>query len=156
MQYVSALWSAVLMVTVVAVAGAEQPIYRWTDDQGGTHYGTRPPDTSAQPVLIPPVEHRGPSVQSIERNTNQRKLLESYERERVLRLEQQERREEAAREAEQRCDRLRRFWRSLNHPGPVYYKDAAGERRYLDDAERAAELQNLTRRLKNTCGGAPG
>ena len=43
----------VLIITLFQPAAAQEAIYRWTDTEGRTHYGTKPPDNvEAEPVNL--------------------------------------------------------------------------------------------------------
>ena len=139
--------------TVAAVAG--QDIFRWTDEDGQVHYGSRPPGDQATRVLTqpPPPTVSEPNEQA--RAQARQRMLDAFDRDRQLR--QQQAREEAAeaRENAQRCRKLTRHWRRLHHPGPIYFGNDTQGRRYLDDAERKAEQDKLRGPLKSACGEIP-
>jgi hypothetical protein len=46
---------SILLLVMVIPATAQEAVYRWTDGQGRTHYGNRPPaDAKAEPVDLNP------------------------------------------------------------------------------------------------------
>jgi hypothetical protein len=140
---------------LAASLSASAEIYRWTDEAGRVHYGERPPGDGAEPVVVRPSPAGGAAAPSeAQRRERQQRLLESFEYERARRAEQ---RAEAARLADRRardCRQVQAILRRLDHAGPVYVTDADGSRRYLDDAERAAEKARLEPTYERACGGS--
>ena len=105
-----------LLLAAAPAASDDQPLYKWQDAQGRTHYGDRPPpgaERSVQgyqlPLSVDPPASPGDDDYSIE---NQLKRLEEdrKQREEARRAAEQERREGAERRAEQaaraRAERL--------------------------------------------------
>lgn len=139
------------------LASAQAEIYRWTDDMGRVHYGERPPGRDAVRLELPESRSEPANVTAgeTERRERQRRMLEAFEYERGRKAEQ------AAREADQRrrrqaaCERLRAQWRRLSYPGPIYFSEDGGGRRYLDDAQRAAEKDRLRPFYQQACGDSP-
>lgn len=144
----------VFVVQVGAVAAAE--VYRWTDDNGQVHFSQRPPPRDAERLDVPGGAP-GPAAdpEAAARRARQQRLLETYEYERGRREQQDAEAAEARERDARRCREVQRRWRLLAHPGPVYFKDADGDRDYLDDARRAAEQDRLRPLYRRYCGAAP-
>ncbi len=145
------------VIVLLAVAAAV-PVYKWVDDDGRVHYSDRRPpgDGSAEPLELLPA----PSDAEVQSARERVAALESRARaaldERAAALERQ-RREEQLAEAERadrlrRCDFARRTLATLQIRRPVYRIDASGERVYLDDASRAAEVERTQRDIATSCG----
>jgi len=146
-----------LSVLCLAAGPALADIYRWVDSAGRVHYGERPPVEGAERVELPSSSNgAAASVPSeSERWARQQRLLESYEYERTRKAEREAADARRDRERAVQCERLRRYWKTLAFAGPVYVTDDSGERRYLDDTERAAEQARLRPAMERACGRLP-
>lgn len=144
-----------ILLLATGVVAAE--IFRWTDDTGQVHYGERPPDDRAQRLAIPGSRSAAPGAvpDETQRRARQQRLLEAFEYERERKATRQAQDAEQARQRAVRCERLRRHWRRLSYAGPIYSAGEDGERRYLDDAERAAQKDRLRPAYQRACGEAP-
>jgi len=119
-------------------------IYKWTDSDGNTHYGERPPSQQATQIKVP----KGSAGTSTPRPVNQQdatnKLLDAFAKERK---DKKEATDKAAAEKEQRdknCSSAKRRVISLKLGGRQYEITDQGERRFLSDADiqtRLAEAQ---------------
>lgn len=146
-----------LLILLALLSGsAFAEVYKWTDEAGRVHYGERPPPDGAQRMELPTdtVPAAG-DADDARRRARQQRLLESFSYERDRKRQEQAREAEQARERTLACERIRRSWRRLSFPGPVYFKSDDGERRYLDDSERAAELDRLRPAYREACGEEP-
>lgn len=149
------LWFVIVLMTSVTANAAE--IYRWTDERGQVHYGERPPDDRAQSMDIPTGSTSAPRLQADEaaRRARQQRLLEAYEYERARKAERAAQAASKASQLAVQCERLRNQWRRLNYGGPVYFQGEDGERRYLDEQQRAAEKNRLRPAYREACGASP-
>lgn len=142
------------VIGMLVVPSADAEIYRWTDESGRVHYGERPPvddairldlDTGDSPRALSPSD-------DAERRARQQRMLEAFEYERARKAEQEAEDAQRARAQARQCERLRRYWKMLQYAGPVYIEDEAGERRYLDDADRVSEQARLRPAMLKACG----
>ena len=115
-------------------------IYKWTDDEGNTHYSERPPNRQATQIKVP----KGPAHTSAPRTVNQQdatnKLLDAFAQERK---DKKEAANKAAAEKERRdknCSNAKRRAISLKLGGRQYEITDQGERRFLSDADIQARL----------------
>lgn len=140
----------------VAAEPSNQGVYRWTDEAGQVHYGTRPPGDDARRILT-----RRPEALSNDRMSEdaradlRRRMLESYQREREIRQQAEAQRSAQEQREALRCKQLTRHWKKLHHSGPIYYEDAQAGRRFLNEQERQAEKDALQQRLQAACGNVP-
>ena len=83
------------------------------------------------------------------------------EREMEFRKRQQERAESDKKAAEEQtknatktaeCERARGYMKSLEEGVSIQKTDAAGNREFLDDAQRAAEMDRTRKIIQSTCG----
>lgn len=150
-------WLLFFVGLMVALAAAAADIYRWTDEHGRVHYGQRPPPQGAERLDMPSAE-APPGVKdadAAERRARQKRLLDAYTYEREQDEARREREDQRARELAQECQRVQRYWRRLAYPGPVYIKGDDGERQYLNDQQRAAEMERLRPAYRQACGKDP-
>lgn len=125
-------------------------VYKWTDEQGRVHYGERPP--SAEQAEQVEIENRPSPRQysDAERRESQRRLLQSFEQERLEREAAAQESAEKKAERQRKChiarDRLKTYRRSR-----LYDLDAQGRRRVLNDAEYQAAIAETEAAVRRFC-----
>ena len=121
-----------LIVTFAVAATASAEIYKWTDDQGNTHYSDKPPATQAE-VLDIKSERTDPEY--IARLTAPPKP--DPQRETIIAAEEDRERLEAEREEtrQRNCERAKKAFNSLLSATRIYEPMPDGERRYLNEEE---------------------
>jgi len=145
--------SAALAITVSTGAFADD-IYKWTDADGNIYYEDRP---SGEPT-----EER---LQFSYNRTNSTAVDKRVQTQRDTNATRREARAEVEAEkhtaAENRamaeenlakCQTYRAKLKTMLESRRVYREDAAGERSYLDEAERAEARSNAEELIKETCG----
>lgn len=167
--------AAALVATALAAPAVAQ--WAWKDDNGRTVYSDRPPPASvkadrivrqpanAQTVLPPansgapatdaaaapprPADARpAPAPRSVaEQEMEFRKRQQ--ERADAEKKAQDEQNKAAAKAAE--CERARGYLRALEEGQRVARTDAAGNREFLDDSQRAAEMDRTRRIVQSSC-----
>ena len=145
--------SAALAMTVSSSVFADD-IYKWTDANGNVHYEDRP---SGEPT-----EER---LQFSYNRTNSTAVDNRVQARRDAGATRREAKEEA--EAEQRttvenraaadeklaqCQTYRAKLKTMLESRRVYREDEAGERSYLDEAQRAEARSKAEELIKETCG----
>jgi len=137
-----------LISTSISIQAAD--VYKWVDEQGRIHYGDKPADDSALSVEVEP---ETPTVDPEEekRRRKRDKLLEQFADERREQAEEAQRLAAEKAERQRECERTRKQLWQYEHSPYLYDTNADGERRILDDAERAAEEDKLRRFLKKNC-----
>ena len=129
-----------------APAGAE--LYRWVDESGQTHYSDHPRDPTTQQL---PSRATQPSQDAQARMEKTRRLLNAFEVERQREREQRSEREEHAKQRRETCLRARDDLRQAQESGAIYTLGNAGERAYLDDAQRAAAVAEYRQAVSEYC-----
>lgn len=160
----------------VLAAGAYAATYKWVDDQGVTHYGEKPPPgQKSQEVKIrtgPPASPAAPAetpaakgkeapaakgkdgppatrLQEQEREFQQRRV-DRMDKEREEEKEQARLRAEAER-TKRACITARNNLEAFNKDLPVYHLDEKGERKFVDDKTRAAEIVKAKKEIATYC-----
>lgn len=145
-----------MMCLVLALPVPAAEIFRWTDDSGQVHYGQRPPAGGADRIELPQDGAGGGTDAGIaQRRERQGRLLDAYEYERAQKKARRALQEEQQQTAATRCASLRRYWRQLSYPGPLYLTLAGGGRDYLSDEQRESEKTRIRPSYIDACGEKP-
>lgn len=138
-------------LALAAQCAAAQGVFKWTDAQGRVHFGDRPPGDAATTTLAPPAPPAVPPPTDSERATRQQRLLDMYQDERREKEEREAKQKADDEERRRRCahakDRLDRYERSPR----IYDPQPNGERRYLSDGEREAEIRTARNEVARLC-----
>lgn len=130
---------------------AAAAMYKWVDEKGVTHYSeSPPPDGKASRVELPPIP---PAAASPDENWKERDL--EFRRRRLEKEQADERADAAAKQADavrkERCLESRRRLDILQAERPVYRVNERGERVYLEDQERAGEIEKWRKQADTYC-----
>jgi hypothetical protein len=157
-----------LLAGLYAAGAAAQ--WAWKDDNGRLVYSNLPPPSSVKPgqivrqpgagtpVVPPSAVDGGAARPTAPAASNAPKTI--VEREAEFRKRQQERTdgERKAEEEQQKvaqkaaeCERARGHLRALEDGMRLVRTDAAGNREYLDDAQRAAEVERTRKSIAQFC-----
>jgi hypothetical protein len=144
-------WLAAVTLALAAQASIAEGVYKWTDSQGRVHFGDRPPGDAIGAPIAPPAPSATPTSDDTERAARQRRLLDMYRDERLEKEEREAKQKAGEEERRRRCaharDRLERYERSAT----LYAPQASGERRYLSDGERDAEIRIARNEVARWC-----
>ncbi|MGH8524753.1 MAG: DUF4124 domain-containing protein, partial [Gammaproteobacteria bacterium] len=130
-----------------AIAAVHAEVYKWVDDRGKVHYSDDPPrGTVSKKVELPVTtpQQRENAQQRLKAFLDQRKAQEA-----IHNQEQADKGEAQAtkrREEEERLGRCLTAQDELNVlelGRPVFHKDEKGQRVYLEDKDRPAEIARL-------------
>ncbi len=131
-------------------------IYKWKDSEGEVHFSDRDLGQSGEQVIL----KRDISEEKIEQarqkakefvRRQQRKM--AFKKEEANKTREQARKELETREKRKRyCSQAKKELGKLKLKVPVYRANKAGERAYLDDAQRAAEIDEWSRNIRKYCG----
>lgn len=139
-------WIAVIASTLLCGAtAADAEVYKWTDEDGVTHYTEQPPpDRGEASVLDPQVG--APSSQGPEQQGNEQQGTE-----------QTAEPDDAAGEGEDTqsveafCKELRQNIETLKGDGPVKVRTGEDTLKTLDGEERQARLERAQSQLESQC-----
>jgi Skp family chaperone for outer membrane proteins len=147
------LLAAAAIAGCACAVGAHAAMYKWVDEKGVTQYSeTPPPDGKATKIDVRPTPPSAP-VKPAKDDWKQRDL---ESRQRKLQEDMRHDRDEqrAAQRAAQRKSRCEQAQREIDvlQPGrPVYQVNERGERVYLDDKDRAREMEGWQRIARENC-----
>ena len=160
----------------VMVAGPALGQWAWKDDNGRVVYSDRPPPSTvktdrivrqpsnAQTVMptpsapaaetaAKPADSRTAAASSAPKSAAEQEMefqKRQQQRADAERKAQDEQARAAAKAAE--CERAKGYLRVLEEGGRVARTDAAGNREFLDDAQRAAEVDRTRKVMESACG----
>jgi uncharacterized protein (DUF3084 family) len=139
-----------LLAVLCVVLPASAQIYQWKDQSGKTVISDRPPtgpvqqerqiDSSASQA-----DPRQPSLADREREFRKRRV-EAQEK-----AEQTQKEESVAARKKENCQDARRHLQALESGERIAARDDKGERYYLDDAQRAQEMEKIGRLIEEQC-----
>lgn len=145
----------IIGLALAAVAAWGQQIYKWVDEKGVTHYtATPPPAGKAQVMKAAPA---GPSSDAGAGKAAQKSWQEQEIefRQRRVEAEEAERKQkaQASREVALRraCASARADLASLQLERPMYRVDERGDRRYIEDHERAELIRRTEQIVQRDC-----
>lgn len=147
-----AVTAAAALCAAMAFAPAHG-IYKWVDEKGVTHFSEHPPPdgrkaTKVEPKVTPPSSPAAKPVDWKQRELDARqRKLEKEQKEDFRKATEHN---EGARR-QNRCAYARQQVGILSTQVPVYSTNERGERAYLEDRDRAAELAQWKREIEATC-----
>ena len=139
-----------------ATALAQQ--YKWVDQDGKVRYGDTPPPGVQATPLKPPVSAPAPAAPAPAAKKDGSTTDLSPEA--AFRKRQQERQEKDEKSAKERadaemkrvnCEQSQAALRGLQSGQRISSTNAAGERVFIDDAERAKEIERTQRAVNDWC-----
>jgi hypothetical protein len=143
---------APLAFAMLVSSPASAQVYKWVDEQGVTHYGERPPQgQKATPVTATPPSGAGSSQANPQSSQDWRDRDIEFQKRRIQREQQEEREALAAKTRQQRCNAAKDDLRRMESVARLYDLNEKGERVYLDDAEKKAEIDRARQFMARNC-----
>ena len=145
-----------LVLLLFIAGGSFAAIYKWVDDKGVIHYSaTPPPSGKTKEIEI----EAAPSEKEMQQSRDRmEKLMEYQEQSDELRRESAEKksREKSDEqrylvESKKRCIRAQQNLHTLKKERAVYSINEKGERVYLDDVMRDAQIELMEKEINTYC-----
>jgi hypothetical protein len=143
----------VAMLALAIPASAQQ--YKWVDEKGRTQYGDTPPPGAKATRLRPPPPGSAPApaakgapLTAAERDAAYRKRQLDAQKDK----EKQDVAQQQADALKENCARTQEYLRALESGQRISRTDSKGERYYIDDAQRAAEIAQARQSVSQSCG----
>lgn len=143
-------FAASLLFALLASAGAAGDIYTWKDKDGKVHYSDNPPPA---PTEIRTLDKPAPSPPAAAGGSVAEQELE-FRKRRAAASEAQAKADKEKAEAEERrrnCEIARGQLAALESGQRIVRTRADGEREYLDDEQRAAEIERARKMMNDWC-----
>lgn len=147
------------LVIALTCAAAQAQAYRWADKDGKIRYGDMPPaGVKATPMKSPSGGVAPPPAAAAKDAKGAAKApvdpAQAFNERRLKAKEDTAKAEKARDEAETRrkyCDRSQALLRSLETGQRIARTDAQGERTFLDDAGRKAQIDETREEVAKNC-----
>jgi hypothetical protein len=131
---------------------ASAQVYKWVDEKGVTHYGERPPQgQKASPVTATPPAGSAPSQAKPQSSRDWQEQNIEFQRRRIQREQQADREQQDANTRTRRCNLAKDDLRQMESVERLYDLNEKGERVYLGDAERKAEIEQARQFIARNC-----
>lgn len=149
----------ILVLLLLAAANVSATVFKWVDDKGVTHYSETAPSkqkaTEVQAQPTPPVEGAAGVNPETERWQKleaeyQKRKAERQAGEKVKELEE-ENAQRLAVENKKKCIQAQQSLFALQQRRPVFTLNEKGERVYLNDTARPAEIEKTKRDIETYC-----
>lgn len=142
---------ALTLAALLAATAAHAQIYQWKDENGKTVISDKPPIGNVRQQKQ--ISAESPAPVKVEQKSLADREMEFRKRQDESREKNEKQQKEAALAAENRenCDRTRRALQSLESGERVATRNASGERVFLDDAQRAQEINRLRQAEQSFC-----
>ena len=140
--------AAVLVCACAALCASAQQMYKWKDEKGVTHFSENPPPDGAkgEKIEVKPIQADRPY-------NDPWKQKESEAKERRAKqgvADEQAKRQEASQRAS-RCRQAQKTIDTMTNSSRVYKLNDKGERVWMEDSEKAAELADAKREVDKYC-----
>ncbi len=126
-----------------------QSMYKWVDEKGVTHFSEAPPPDGTKGATKIEVKTPQPDKPAVD-NWKQRDI-ESRQLRAKQGIEEEKARQQDEAQRSSNCDNARRRNDRLASPRALYRLDAKGERIFMDDKERASQLEQAQADLARYC-----
>ena len=140
---------ALLCALALSSASFAQSMYKWVDEKGVTHFSeTPPPDgkADAKKITVKPVGEEKPRADNWrEREQESRQAKAKHD----VAEEAQRMKDQAGRA--QRCRNAQRQVDGYRNSARVFKLNEKGERVFLDEDQRAADLKQWEQEVRDNC-----
>ena len=144
---------AALAITISTGAFAND-IYKWTDENGNVHYEDRPSGEASEQRLQ--FSYNRTNAKAVQGRVQHRQDAANTRREAREEAEAAELtaadERAAAKQKLAQCESYRTRLKTILESRRVYRENQAGEREYLDDAQRTEARTKAEELIKETCG----
>ena len=138
---------ALLLIAAAPAATAE--IYRWTDADGVTHFGERPPlESTADRVTVTGVNADPRAVQELD---DLKRAVDDARAERQQRTAERRERAEAAKHRREQCQSARAHRERLLNVNRLYQVNDDGQRERVGEDARRTDLQRIDKAIADLC-----
>jgi hypothetical protein len=124
-------------------------MYKWVDEKGVTHFSETPPLDGAKGAAKIEVRPASPDRAPVD-NWKQREM-ESKQRHAAEGNKQEAAKKQEDQQRARKCSRARRDVDMLTNSQRIFHLDDKGERVYLEESQRAADLAEAKREIERSC-----
>lgn len=152
MPYFATRRALMLLAVALAAAAPAHAIYKWVDEKGVTHFSEHPPpdgkkSQKIEPKVTPPSSDAKATDWKQREQELRRKKIEQDQKD----DHQKARAQNTAAERHNRCLYARRELHVLEKQVPVYSVNEKGDKVYLEDKDRPAQIAGWKRAVADYC-----
>ena len=124
-------------------------MYKWVDEKGVTHFSETPPPDGAKGAAKIEVRPASPDKAPVdnwkqrEMESKQRRAVEGNQKEAARKQEEQQR--------ARKCRQAQRDVDMLTNSQRIFHLNDKGERVYMEESQRAADLAEAKREVARSC-----
>ena len=142
---------AIVVASMLLATAVHAEIYQWKDDKGRTIISDKPPSgkvTQRQQIKTSaPPATAASTKSSADRDLEFRKRLKESQES----ADKAKKEKEVSAEKQEQCASASRYLRSLESGERIALRDEKGERYFLDDAQRAQEIEKARKAAQESC-----
>ncbi len=139
----------------VTAADVKSEVYKWTDENGKTHYSDKPIDSKSQKLRM----SRQPSNEEVSQAKERARSVVSHQRkvQEIANEEAEDRKQEEykldAKEKKRQafCAKATRQIRLLGRGRATYFENKDGSRKYLSDKDKNKSIAEYQAEMKKRC-----
>lgn len=151
MKYLFLLFFTLQLSPVVTAA----PIYKWVDEDGQVHYGSKPQDESAKEIkiknkLIDSGSSSG-SLNAEQRADKLKRFVDSIDKENQSKADEKRKKQEKRELKVTRCNASRDQLRRYENSGALYDLDEKGNRILLNKKQYEQAMRQARARVQKWC-----
>ena len=136
-------------LVLFATLAVAQTVFKWVDEKGVTHYSEKPPEdrkSSKVEIKVEPAKPGADDWKAREQQFRQRQIEQSQKAD-----AEAQQKAKADGERAKRCARARESLDTLRNARRVHTLNDKGERVYMEDGERPAEIAKWEREAADAC-----
>jgi len=150
------LVATILFLHLITTASdVQSEVYKWTDENGKTHYSDKPIDAKSQKLRM----NRQPSSEEVNQAKDRARLVIGHQRkvQEIANDEAEDRKQaEDKLDAEEKkrvafCAQATREIRLLGRGRVTYQQNADGSRKYLSDKDKNESIDKYKAEMKKRC-----
>ena len=143
-----------LMIQILQTANAA-PVYKWVDEDGQVHYGSKPKDKSAKEIKIKnKYIDSGSSTKALSADKRADKLkrfVNSIDAENKSKADEKRKKKELEEKKVARCNASRDQLKRYENSGALYDLDEKGNRILLNKKQYEKAMQQARSRVQKWC-----
>lgn len=141
-----------LPILLIATQATQAGVYQWTDANGQTHFGDRPPSQAQTREVAVDAAPSGIDPEAQARHERVKAFVQEQQQTRSERQVQETEARKVADQQAQACVKLRARLKNMARISTFYRLDDNGNRVFVTEAENEQLRQNFRQKVAESCG----
>jgi hypothetical protein len=141
-----------LPILLIASQATQAGVYQWTDANGQTHFGDRPPSQAQTREVAVDALPDSIDAEAQARLERAKAFVQEQQQTRDARQAQEAEARKVADQQTQACVKLRAQLKNMARISTLYRLDDNGNRVFVTEAENEQLRQNFQQKVTETCG----